>query len=120
MVTPAMAQRFLKGAFKCTYDDCCTELLAQSIIERMNLILENMIAGNLEHAEIWRLFETDKDIAFIEEAFACNPPGFAMMMSIPWLKKKLFKQLHPYTAHGGSVDESILDQMDVIIDHMSG
>ena len=57
-VSPAMAHRFLKEAFQyCSYDDSFTELLATLIIDRMNLIQENMIAGNLDYAEIWRLFE---------------------------------------------------------------
>ena len=56
----------------------------------------------------------------IEEVFYCNPPGFAMMMSMPFLKKELHKVLYPNIAHAGSMSESILDQIDAIIDHMSG
>jgi hypothetical protein len=82
-----MAHRFLKEAFQyCGYDDSFTELWATSIIDRMNLIQENMIAGNLDCAEIWRLFESDMNI---KEVFYCNPPGFAMMMSMPFLKMEL-------------------------------
>ena len=118
-LSPATVQKFLKEAFQCGYDDYCTKLLAKSIIEKMSTIQENMIAGNLDFIEIWLLFESDQEIVYIEEVFQCNPPGFAMMMSMPWLKKKLHKQLHPYTAYAGSTSELILDQMDAIIDHMS-
>jgi hypothetical protein len=118
-LSPVTAQRFLKEAFQCGYDDHCTKLLAKSISERMSTSQENIIAGSLDFIENWLLFKSNPEIFYIEEVFPCNPPGFAMMMSMPWLKKKLHKQLHPYTAYVGSTSESILDQMDAIIDHMS-
>jgi hypothetical protein len=122
-LTPAMAQRFLKEAFS-ECGNAHTELLAKSIIERIKMIQENMIAGKVDYAKIWHLFETDEEIIFIEEVFACNPPGFAMIMSMPWLKKKLHKQLRPIpnlcNAHAGPRSELILDQMDAIINHMNG
>ena len=114
-VSPAMAQRFLKETFQCGYDDYCTEMLTTSFIDRINMIQVNMMGGNLDYYKIWCLFESDMNI---EEVFNCNPPGFAMMMSMPLLKKQLFKKLYPHTVYAGSKDEHVLDHIDAIIDHM--
>jgi hypothetical protein len=90
-------------------------MLDKSFLDRINMIQDNVMGGNLDCHKIWHLFESDVNI---EEAFNCNPPGFAMMMLMPLLKKQLFKKLYPHTAHAGSKDEHILDHIDAIIDHM--
>jgi hypothetical protein len=90
-VSPAMAHQFLKEAFQyCGWDSSFTDLWATSCIDRINMIQGNTIAENLDYGEIWRLFESDMDT---EEVFYCNPPGFAMMMSMPFLKNDLHKRL---------------------------
>jgi hypothetical protein len=116
-VTPVLAHGFLKEAFQCSHHDHCTEKLAKSFIERINMIQHDVVVLDLDHCKIWLLFESDTNV---EQVFNCNPPGFAMMMSMPLLKKQLFKQLHPHAAHAGSVAEHTLDHMDEIIEHLNG
>jgi hypothetical protein len=114
-VSAAMAHKFLKEAFQTGYDDCCTEMLAKSFIDRINMIQGDMMSGNLDYYEIWSIFVSDMQI----EEFNCNPPGFTMMMSLPLLKKQLFKKLYPHNVYAGSKDEHALDHIDAIIDHMN-
>jgi hypothetical protein len=120
-VTPALAHRFLKEAFQCSYDDNYdidwTEEEAKSIIVRTNMIQCDIVVLDLDVYQIWLLFERDTNIG---EVFNCNPRGFAMMMSMTLLKKRLFKQLCPNNTYAGSAAEHTLDNMDEIIDHFNG
>ena len=95
----------------------CTSEEAESIIERINMIQDDIMVLELDLYTIWLLFERDTKVG---EVFKCNPPGFAMMMPMPFLKNDLHKRLCPNTAYAGSTSESILEQVDAIMDHMSG
>ena len=81
------------------------------------MIQHDIMVLDLDFYEIWLLFDRDTNIG---EVFNCNPPGFAMMMSMALLKKQLFKQLYPNATYAGSAAEHILDNMDEIIDHLNG
>jgi hypothetical protein len=119
-VTPAMAHRFLKEVFQCSYCDSYeydwTEEEAKSIIERINMIQYDLMVLDLDVDDIWHLFDTDDNV---REVFKCNTPGFAIMMSMPLMKKRLFKQLYPNATYAGSAAEHTLDDMDEIIDHLN-
>jgi hypothetical protein len=126
-VTPAMAHRFLKEGFQCGYFDSYeydwTEEEAKLIIERINMIQDDIYDQVLELYDIWLLFDRDVALAYYSppgggEVFKCNTPGFAIMMSMPLVKKRLFEQLYPNATYAGSAAEHTLDDMDEIIDHL--
>jgi hypothetical protein len=120
-VTPTLAHRFLKEAFRCRYDENYeendwTEEEAKSIIERINMIQHDILVLDLDCYKIWLLFDRDTNVG---EVFKCNPPGFAIMMSMPLLKKQWFKQLYPNATYAGSAAEHTVDNVDEIIDHIN-
>jgi hypothetical protein len=129
-VTAALAHRFLKEAFKCRYEngDYQEEWLdeeAKYIIHIINMIQDDIYYLELELYDIHNLFDRDIAMAYHYppgggEVFMCNPPGFAIMMSMVLLKKTLFKQLYPNATYAGSEAENTLDDMDVIIDQLNG
>ena len=123
-VTAALAHRFLKEAFKCRYEngDYQEEWLDE---EAKYIIRFRMTNLELELYDIHNLFDRDIAMAYHYppgggEVFMCNPPGFAIMMSMVLLKKTLFKQLYPNATYAGSEAENTLDDMDVIIDQLNG
>ena len=128
-VTPQLAHRFLKDAFQCRCDDGCheeelTDEEAKSIIERLYMIQDDIVALDLDLYDIWLLFERDVGVACHcppggGEVFQCNPPGFAIVMSMPLLKKTLFKQLCPNVTCAGSTVEHTLDCMDEIVNFLN-
>ena len=128
-VTAALAHRFLKEAFQCHYNDGVyqeewTDEEAKSIIQRINMIQDDIYDMVLDLYDIWLLFDRDVGLAYYSppgggEVFKCNPPGFAIMMSMSLLKKTLFKQLYPNATYAGSEAENTLDDMDEIIDHLN-
>ena len=124
-VTPQLAYRFLKEAFKCRCDDGCyeeewTNEEAKSIIEYMYMIQDDIMALDLDLYDIYLLFERDVGVTYHfppggGEVFRCNPPGFTIMMTMPLLKKTLWKQLFPNVMYAGSSVEHTLDNMDEIV-----
>ena len=122
-VTPALAHKFLKEVFQYSYYEKyeynCTEEEAKSIIKRINMIQHDIMVLDLDVYQICLKFDRDMNVGEVfKEVFKCNPPGFAIMMSMPLLKKQLFKQLYPNATYAGSAAEHILDNMDEIIDHL--
>ena len=106
-LTPAMTKTMLEEAFACGYETV-DHNKANAIVCNINWIQENMTARTLDWTNVWHLFESDPNFGPWEEAFPWVPPGFSMLMSMTWLKKKLFTKLYPDIKYVGSIMDATL------------
>jgi hypothetical protein len=109
-LTPEMAKTMLEEAFACGYETV-TDDKATAILLNINRIQFNLIEKTLDGAKLWHLFELDPNFGPFEEKFPGCKPGFTMMLSVAFLKKKLFPKLYPDIEYGVSVMDKILDQI---------
>lgn len=112
-LTPAMTKTMLEEAFACGCETVDHDK-AHAIVCNINRIQENLMARILVWTDVWHLFESDPNFGHWEEAFPWVPPGFSMLMSMTWLKKKLFAKLHPDIEYAGSIMDATLIRILVV------
>jgi hypothetical protein len=109
-LTPEMAKTLLEEAYACGCKTV-TNYKARAILFNINRIQFNLIEKTLDGVERWCLFKLDPNFSPFEEKFPGCKAGFTVMLSVAYLKKKLFTKLYPDVEYGVSIMDKIIDQI---------